>query len=306
MNLKPILGLIVGAGAVAAAIIASGSTMPAIVALWSILPIVLILLGTLVAGPGTKGIAQVFAAASGALDRRGKNAALETLAAASRALSTGALVCFLIKFVQTMKALEDPRALWINLAWALAPAFFALLVQAFVILPLKNAVQLAAPGEKEAVIFAWSGRRFALGSVITLAGVMLVAGAFLDFILVDTASVALAVFVPVAMLLAGGSSASIRLAVEALKDSAASGQRLDSAVYSFSFIGTSIRCGGYVGAATGFLFLVKDWTNRMRTGPTLALATISVMYACVLYALFALPLIGEARRRRALSDQPAR
>lgn len=303
MNLKPVLGLVIGASAVATAIILSGSSMPAIVLLWSIPSIVLLCLGALIAGPGVSAIAQVFTAARGELSRRGMNGALETLTTASKALGVAALLGFLVNFLDMMKNLSEPKEVWIHLAWALAPAFFALILKALVILPLKNAVQTAVPGTKEVERGQHSNSRCMLGTLISLAGLFLFnSSAFMGFLLLDYASMAIALFVPIAMIMAGGKAGSIRTALATLKDGTARRNQLETAVASLSFVGSAIRYGGYLGAATGFLFMVKDWTERMRTGPTLALAVISALYASILYAVFALPLIGEAKRRLALAE----
>lgn len=300
MRVKNLLGLIIGAGAVCAAIIISGSFMPILVALKSILPILFIFFGVLIAGPGVRGIAQVSAASRGELTEKGMKSALETLGTASKALAIGSLLCFLSSFVLMAVALEDAKAVWINLAWAMAPAFFALLIHAFVILPMRNDIMTATPGTKEGETSTWNGRRFFLGSIITLIAAVLPVVFFVWYVLFEFAAVALAIFVPIALIVAGSRSGSIKNALRALKDRNASQDELEAAIVSLGFAGTGIRYGGLIGAATGFLFMVKDWTDRMRTGPTLALALLSAFYACLLYLIFALPLLGEAKRRLAL------
>jgi hypothetical protein len=52
-----------------------------------------------------------------------------------------------------------------------------------------------------------------------------------------------------------------------------------------------------VGAGTGFVLMVKDFLERTRVGPSLAIMVISAMWSLLLALVVALPLEAAAERR---------
>ncbi len=315
MILKLVLGCVVGVAAIVTAIAASGSSVTLWTAAMLVLPVLGTLTGALVAGSGRGALADLFKA-PGSISARRARAAGETLAYAGRVLAMAGLTGFLVQFVYMMKSLEDRAAFWPNLAWAFGAPLVALVVHTLLVMPRRHSMSeaaatseglpCAAAEPEDAVPGTWSPARFAAGSLLTLASLIAFEPrAILSWLFVDAAALIVAIFIPVALVLAALSSGSIRRGFRALRDPGASAEDIGAAVRSFSLMAAALRRAAAIGAATGFVFLIKDWLDRMRYGPTLALALISVFWCAVLLLLFSLPLEAEAKRRGVVRDVPA-
>ncbi|GAB1455359.1 hypothetical protein MASR2M48_06660 [Spirochaetota bacterium] len=309
MITKLMLGSVVVIGAVAAAIVASGGNVPAWAVAQSVLPVLGILAGVLFAGPGPGAIAEVFRARKG-LSQRRVWAAQVTVNLAQRVLFLAGTAGFLIQFVYMMKSLEDRAALWPNLALALAPALAALVIHTMLILPLRHVLCDAgsqgdgAPSSAEALpdnsleTRPWSAWRFIPGTFLTIASLIAFGpAAVLSGLFVDIGSFIVAVFVPIGVLLAAVLPGSFRSGIKALRARDTSRNDLIAVQRSFSLLAKAVSHAAMIGAATGFVFLIKDWLNIMRYGPTLALALISVFWCVVILLLVVIPLEAEAERR---------
>ncbi len=120
---------------------------------------------------------------------------------------------------------------------------------------------------------------------------------FASWVFVDLSSFLITIFIPIGMLLAGTGSGSFRRAWTALKDPAASLESLKKARLYYGFLGLSFRSAAMIGVGTGFVLMVKDFLERTRVGPSLALLVISAMWSLLLASVVALPLEAAAERR---------
>jgi hypothetical protein len=302
MLLKLILGSIVVLAAVIGAIFANGAEVSAINYLALLPPMLLAPLGMLVAGPGPKAIGELFfliRLGGGERERKLAKAALRFF---DKSLALTAILCFIVHFTAMMKNLEDRNAIWANLAWAMAPGLVALVIHVAVTLPLAHAVDTSAivepaasPSEtKRSLSTSWliGGMALAIAGIVSFSP-----ESFASWLFVDLSSFLVAIFIPVGMLLAGSGAGSFRRAWAALNDPDASLESLKKARVVYGYLGLAFRAAAMVGAGTGFVLMVKDFLERTRVGPSLALLVISALWSLLLLAVVALPLEAAAERR---------
>ncbi len=302
MTIRILFGFLVSAAAVIGAIFTSGGTLDPWSAVQVLALAILVPLGVLIAGPGLGAIRGLFKAANG--DPAERSAAPATLRLIDKALGAAALGGFLIHFLCMMKNLSDRAAIWTNLAYALAPAISSLLVWVGIRLPLGRLAELgdAATSSHASAMPTWSLARHMAGILVMIAGFAAYSfGSLSLFTLLDLASAILVVFVSVGAFIAITGRHSWRDAVSAIRSEHAGKAALDSASRTFRYLTTVIRSAGLIGFSTGFVFMIKDWLDRMRAGPTLALALISSLMAIVAYILVALPLQATAERKSLLA-----
>ncbi len=303
------LGALVAAGAVVAAIAASGGTIDLLRSAGIVLPLLGAAAGVLIAGPGPGAAADLLRSGRSLSGRRAA-AAEAVLGLARRALAWAALEGFLIRLVEMMKRLERREDVWPSLAWAMAPALAALVLHAAVLAPLGHALREAALGavardgadDEGGGDAPWSFRRFLAGGALTATSLIAFAPeAVLGPLFLDSAALIVAVFVPAGALLAGAPTGSFRRALAALRAPGPNAADICAAARCFAYLSGSLRRAAAVGASAGFVFLVKDWLDRMRYGPTLALALISVFWCAAGLLVLALPLEAAAERRTRLA-----
>lgn len=302
MILKISLGAIVVAAAVIGAIIGNGAEVGVFDYLALLPPMLLTPLGMLLAGPGHRAIRDLLFLirfGGGERERRLARAALRFF---DKSLAFTALLCFIVHFTAMMKNLEDRNAIWLNLAWAMAPGLVALVIHAAVSLPLAHAVD--ASGMLEPAATPTEAKRFFSlpwligGMLLALAGIVSFSPAsFASWLFVDLPSFLITIFIPVGMLLAGSGAASFKRAWAALNDPAASLESLKKARLAYGFLGSCFRAAAMVGAGTGFVLMVKDILERTRVGPSLALTLISALWSLSILSIVALPLEAAAERR---------
>lgn len=302
MILKISLGAIVVAAAVIGAIIGNGAEVGVFDYLALLPPMLLTPLGMLLAGPGHRAIRDLLFLirfGGGERERRLARAALRFF---DKSLAFTALLCFIVHFTAMMKNLEDRNAIWLNLAWAMAPGLVALVIHAAVSLPLAHAVDASGILEPAATPTV-AKRSFSLpwligGMLLALAGIVSFSPAsFASWLFVDLSSFLITIFIPVGMLLAGSGAASFKRAWAALNDPDASLESLKKARLAYGFLGSCFRAAAMVGAGTGFVLMVKDILERTRVGPSLALTLISALWSLSILSIVALPLEAAAERR---------
>lgn len=300
MIVKFLLGFIVLWAAVIAAIAASGGSVPGEVAIQTVLSVFGMALGALLAGPGPQAVADLFRSNPSLSRRRATKATLDL---AGRALTCAAILGFLVPFTVMLKSLENPADLWPNLAWALGPVLVALVFQAAIILPLRHRGEASSPevaskGTEHPQEIPWNGRRLLGGGILTLVSLFFFAPLplFWTFFF-DPAAIVIALFVPVGVILSGAPAGAYRRAFSALSSAGSSLADLTEARGVFGLLASALRRAAAIGAVAGLLFLVKDWLNQQRYGPTIALAVISVVWATAILVVLVLPLEAEADRR---------
>lgn len=316
MKVRLFLGLLLCCAAVYGAIIGSGGAVSFLAILRLVIPVIGILLGSVIAGPGLGSYSDALSGRR-VLSPRRAAASGAVLDYAVQVLATSALLGFLIQFVSMMKTLENPDALWKNLAFAFGPALVVLVVLAAIIEPLRYRVRLAAVAGAEseetadikepAGATSWRPGHFAAGLLLILASLISFGPGFVvSWIFLDVAAAIIAVFIPLGMLLGAASIPALRDAFSVIRKTQASSLELAQARQVFSFLTLCLRRGMGIGVATGLIFLVKDWLDRQRYGPTLSLALISAFWCTVLLILFALPLEAASKRREILEGRDDR
>ncbi len=302
MILKLILGSIVIASAVIGAIITNGAEVGVFDYLALLPPMLLAPLGTLLAGPGPKAIGELFFLIRFGGSDRDRKLARATLRFFDKSLALTAILCFIVHFTAMMKNLEDRNAIWLNLAWAMAPGLVALIIHVAISLPLTHALDASGIVEP-ALIPTEAKRSFSLawlfgGMALALAGIVSFSPqSFASWLFVDLPSFLVVIFLPVGMLLAGSSAGSFRRAWAALNDPDASLESLKKARLAYGFLSSCFRAAAMVGAGTGFVLMVKDFLEPTRVGPSLAIVVISAMWSLLLALVVALPLEAAAERR---------
>ncbi|HAE23287.1 MAG TPA: hypothetical protein DCG47_13345 [Spirochaetaceae bacterium] len=302
MILKLILGSIVVAAAVIGAIIANGAEVGVFAYLALLPPMLLMPLGMLTAGPGFKAIGELFFLIRFGGGERDRNLARATLRFFDKSLAMTAILCFIVHFTAMLKNLADKDAIWPNLAWALAPSLFALVIHVAVSLPLTHAVEASgtvesspAPAETKP---SFTTLRLFGGMAVALAGIVSFSPAsFASWLFVDLSSFLIIIFIPLGMLLAATGSASFKRAWASLNDPEASLESLRKARLAYRYLALSFRSAAMVGAGMGFVLMVKDFLERTRVGPSVALIVISALWSLLLMSVVALPLEAAAERR---------
>ncbi|MFH2114234.1 MAG: hypothetical protein ABIJ86_06995 [Spirochaetota bacterium] len=302
MMLKLVLGAMVVFAAVVGAILTNGAEVGIFAYLALLPPLLLTPLGMLLAGPGLKATSELFFLVRfGGTDRDRKKAKV-TIRFFDKTLAMTAILCFIVHFTSMLKNLEDKDAIWRNLAWAMAPGLLALVLHVAISLPLAHAVDTSGLGEPiptpSGTKRSFSAFRLTGGMVLALAGIVSFDPvSFASWLFVDLPSFLVSIFVPVGILLAGTGSGSFRRAWTALRNPAASLESLKRARLDYRYLGLSFRSAAMIGAGTGFVLMVKDFLERTRVGPSVALLVISAMWSLLLALVVAMPLEVAAERR---------
>ncbi len=327
MRLRFVSGVVVSACAVACAVYLSGGrVVPGYVAL-DLALITLLPLGAAMAAFGPRAVGRAFTVttdsiAAGASERRDaalRDAALRDADVMLRWLARATWLAmaagFLLIQIWMMYDLQDPSALFDNLALSLEPPILGFFVIYCVYRPLRHAVLNgleretpeagAAPARGASPIQArtrWSLVRWAAGIVVmasVLAAWNLVAyGRIGRF--VDLAPLSLALFLPLGQLLAGPGPNGLRSAFAALSTDDPSALR--SARRIFAFNAGSFAVAAALAFSLGAAYFLEAIGDRMRYGPTLALAELGLLQSAVLALVLALPPLAAADRALAATE----
>lgn len=323
MRLRFVSGVVVSACAVASAIYLSGGrVVPGYLAL-DLALVALLPIGAAVAAFGFGALGRAFAVAAGSTaagDRERRDAALRDAAVVLRWLSRATWLAmaagFLLIQIWMMYDLQDPAVLFDNLALSLEPPILGFFLVYCVYRPLRLSILNRIDGEGRASDpepetnatrtgsqARWSNARWIAGTVmaaLVLAAWNLIAyGRMGRF--VDLAPLSLALFVPLGQLLAGPGPGGLRSAFAAI----GSGDRdaLRSARRTFAFNAGSFAVAAALAFSLGAAYFLEAIGDRMRYGPTLALAELGLLQSAVLALLLAVPPLAAADRALAAADR---
>lgn len=294
MKLRYFLGLAVSACAVGvAAYLSGGRVAPGYLALDLGLVIALPLAAGLGAF-GPRGLASVASSEAG-------------LRWLGRATSAAAVLGFIAIQLWMMTDLRDPSYIPRNLAYSLEPPILGL----FLVLCAYRPLRFGAVSKSRVIVPAMPGgsampdgsearRRVGLA---WLAGAALALIAFLGWSLLshgriarflDLPALALTVFLPVGQLLAGPGVEGAKSAFSAL--GSGDEKRLGEARRTFRFLAGSFGIAAGMAVLLGGAFFLAAIGDRMRYGPTMALAEVGLLQSALLYLLVGLPPLAAADR----------
>ncbi len=315
MKLRLALGALAVTAALVAAVFLTGGDFGSPLALLPLAAVLVAPLGVLLAGPGFASLRSVIARGCEGAAAREHDAADAALKAAERSLALGAATLFIVHFTDMMKNLADKAAIWPNLAWAMAPALVALVARAVLVLPLRRTIAEARAAMTEtgardsapptaSLIAPWSAGRYAAGSALVLLSVFAFnPRAFLGWLFVDASALVLVAFTALGLLLAGHRPGTFARSLAAMRAADASRAALGAARRAFAYYETALGSAAGLAFATGFVFLVRDALDRMRTGPNLALMFVSAFHCLAVAHAFVLPLEAAARQRELMADR---
>lgn len=294
MKLRFLLGLAISASGVGvASYLSGGRVMPGYLALDLGLVIALPLAMALGAF-GPRGLASVASSETG-------------LRWLGRATLVAAVLGFITIQLWMMTDLSDPSAIPVNLAYSLEPPILGLFMALCVYRPLRYAAGSRTRGDVPATTGAQPAnggaalrRRVGLA---WLAGAALALIAFLAWHLfaygrivrfLDLPALALTVFLPVGQLLAGPGVYGLREAISSL--GSGDEERLEEARRTFYFLAGSFGIAAGLALLLGGTFFLAAIGDRMRYGPTMALAEVGLLQSALLYLLVGLPPLAAADR----------
>ncbi len=221
-------------------------------------------------------------------------------------LATGCLG-FVSMWVLMLKTLSSKEDLLRNIGLTLMPMAYALLVAVGLWLPLVTRMELRAtmrPAREILVRPCCKG--FVVFAGTFIASLVLVFACFswgvLPFGFFELGSLSLIVFIPLGALIAGPGLAVLARSFLAVSAEDASQAELKTASVVFRSLEKSIILAASLGVVLGTAFLIAEWPNRMRSGPTLALALLSLFWGLFFLIALGLPLSTQARRRLALAE----
>jgi len=311
MKIRFVFGLLISASAVAvAAWLSGGRVMPA----YLVLDLGLVLLLPLAVCLGAFGPRRLASDLSRALRASGTTEPASSEAGVSflwlgRATVAAAILGFITIQLWMMTDLSDPSAIPVNLAYSLEPPILGFFLISSFYRPLRYATGLGLAGGTVGGTAARaqgaeaSRRRFtpgwlaggALALLAFLAWHMLAYGRVVRFL--DIPALALCVFLPVGQLLAGPGVEGLRRAVAALGSGDA--ERLKEARRTFAFIAGSFAISAGLAMALGAAFFLAALGDKMRYGPTMALAEVGLLQSALFFLLFGLPPLAAADRELA-------
>ncbi len=297
MKLRFILGLAISALAVGvSSFLSGGRVMPGYLAL----DLGLVVALPLAAGLGAFGPRGLASVAS-------SDAGLRWL---GRATLAAAVLGFITIQLWMMTDLRDPSDIPRNLAYSLEPPILGLFLASCAYRPLRfsaasrdggDAWAAAATTMATAMPGASATRRrvgptwlagAALALIAFLAWNLLAYGRIVRFL--DLSALALTVFLPVGQLLAGPGIGGLRQAYSALGSGDA--RRLGEARRTFGYLAGSFGIAAGLALLLGGAFFLAALGDRMRYGPTMALAEVGLLQSALLYLLVGLPPLAAADR----------
>ncbi|MBU0928479.1 MAG: hypothetical protein KKA67_12075 [Spirochaetes bacterium] len=324
MILRLILGALVSTAALVAAIYTSGGTVAPLPTAAAAAFVVIAPLGAALAAFGAAGTLGAFRSACSSrlrsLDEAEAGAADAAFVLLSRATAAAAALGFLLIQIMTMYDLEDPSAIGAHLGYSLSPAVIGAVVAACLYAPLRHSISrkaLAAAFEAPSAAAGKAGDgsatrsrlRFLLGAGLALAAVSVIYVAFWGgrlFPLLNPPSVIMMLFFPLGNALAGPGPSGIAVSLGALRQGdygSASVAGLRYAKASFRYLAASSMASGGIAFLTGAAYFLQGLGDRMRYGPTMALALVSLAIAALFSLCVGLPLKAAACSRLAVLDK---
>jgi len=307
MRLRFVSGVAVSACAVASAVYLSGGRVaPGYLAL-DLGLVALLPIGAAVAAFGLRAIGRAFAVATGSPEAGGRAARRDAdcvLRWLARATWLAMAIGFLLVQIWMMYDLQDPAALFDNLALSLEPPIIGLFMIHCVYRPLRLSARggaergqrAADPSTGRRALARWAAG-IAAAALVLAAWNLLAYGRLGRF--ADLAPLSLALFIPLGQLLAGPGLGGLRSAFAAIGSGDADALR--SARRVFAFNAGSFAVAAALSFSLGAAYFLEAIGDRMRYGPTLALAELGLLQSAVLALLLAVPPLAAADRALALA-----
>lgn len=313
MKVKLILGSLVSLAAIVGATLGTGYGISVAVVFRIVLPVIGLFLGSMLCGPGLGILADAMGPCD-TLSPKRRESALGAIAFARRALLLIASLGLIMNLVSMFKSLEDRNAVWINLALAMGPALVALFIHAVVLEPLvirlrRSSLKAASSSSETERPTNTRGRAGILirqipGFCLMLASLIALNPDLISGIFLHLPAILIAVFIPIGLLIAAGDGPSMWRSLGTVFSSSSSTEELKTAQELFGSLTLAFKRAMALGAALGFVFLVKDWLDITRYGPTLALALISLFWGMIGILFISLPLEALAAQRACREVRP--
>jgi len=329
MKARLVLGAFVSVTAVIMAIYLSGGAVSPGPLAAALAFVALVPLAAGMSGFGAKGLAGAFRyALSGnggagmeSLEPTGSDSLEASNAAAvfgllRKATAGAAVLGFLMVQIMMMYDLRDKDDIRLYLSFSFVPALVGLVLAASVYAPLEYAVAskvnrltgTAAPADDAGTAAsARAGSHAARPVLRVLAGSALCLAVMLACFLslsigrlppfLNPPSCILMLFFPLGNLLAGPGPGGLARAFAALgrrMHAGTSGAEKRQTAAAFSFLCRSILLAGGTAFMTGVVYFFQSLNDRMRYGPTMALALVAVFQAAFLLVCVGLPLKAAA------------
>ena len=317
MRLRFVSGVAVSACAVASAVYLSGGRVaPGYLAL-DLGLVALLPIGAALAAFGLRAVGRAFAVATGSPESGGRAATRDAdcvLRWLARATWLAMAIGFLLIQIWMMYDLQDPSALFDNLALSLEPPIVGLFMIYCAYRPLRLSVLDRIDRESRSSDTAtapaasssparerWNLSLWASGAAVT--ALVLAAWNLLTYgrlgRFVDLAPLSLALFIPLGQLLAGPGLGGLRSAFAAM--GSGDPETLRSARRVFAYNAGSFAVAAALAFSLGAAYFLEAIGDRMRYGPTLALAELGLLQSAVLALLLAVPPLAVADRALALA-----
>jgi len=333
MIARLVLGALVSASSIIMAIYLSGGALSIVPLAAALVFMVLVPAIAGLVGFGFKGIARAFslafspdagagdapdASATGtggpSSDQSSSAAAMTTavFALLRKATAGAAALGFLLVQIQMMYDLRDKSDIRLFLSFSFVPALVGLILVACLYAPLEYAVAMrqerltAAVEEGAAGASNPSGPRAVWPGVRVLAALAaclaVIAGCFQILSvgrlppLFNPPSAVVMLFFPLGNLLAGPGPGGMARAFAALgrHGPATGAQSRRLAASAFAYLNRSILLAGATAFISGVVYFFQGLNDRMRYGPTMALALVAVFLAGLLLVCVGLPLRAAA------------
>ena len=250
---------------------------------------------------------------SGACDERGLGVAAAVFRFLKKATIGAAVVGFLLVQIMMMYDLRDRNDIRLYLSFSFVPALVGLIVAACLYVPLEYSVADKADKLSEASEDDGEGASIPGVGRFTLPGLRILAGAatcamvmlacFLALSvkrlppLFNPPSVIIMLFFPLGNLLAGpglGGMARAFAAIDKRGTNGGASPASRQATEAFSYLCRSLLLSGGAAFLTGVVYFLQGLDDRMRYGPTMALALVALFQAVFLLVCVGLPLRAAA------------
>jgi hypothetical protein len=318
MILRYVLGVVVSACSVVAAVYLSGGIFQPGYAALDLFLVMALPLGVGLSISGARGLGSAFRSAlgSGTPSAPDLRAAASTFKWLGRATFVAMAAGFISIQIWMMYDLQDPAAIPEHLAWSLEPVVLGLFLALCVFRPLRYASEarlmvlyegpVRSPSASPAESGRWSPLRWASGAAVII--IALVAwniaahGRLAPFF--ELSALSMSLFLTLGQALAGPGLEGLRDAFTALRSGDRA--RLVRARQAFGFLSGSFAVSAGLAFAVGAAYFLQGLGDRKRYGPTMALVEVGFLQSAVFALLVGLPLLAAADRAlAAASSEPS-
>lgn len=312
MILRFILGSLLALIALPSAIYVNGGDPWLLVDAPSLALSVLAPLGVVLAAHGPRGLIEAFACALARARAEDSRLRLRTAKAFFRdlgwAMAATGLLGFFLGALDTLVNLADKSAVGKSFAYSLAPLLQESFFLIAIVLPLSSSIDRKLAGQEPlpaAVAPMPPGRAnlawIALGAVAFGAIAWRRLGT--TWLILDTASLMLAVVVPLAASLVSCSPSDaagyVSIAFGKKRTSPIEPADLSRALsYALFLVKTGAAFSGF-GVFLGGIYIIRDINDKHRIGPSMAMSILCALYGLLFIILFCLPFYAALKRRAA-------